>query len=413
MRSRSWLAVSAATAIAALPTVARAHSAGQPRPGCLGCHGNQSDYAISVGTNPASFSPGDAITVTVTIAPGFGAEAGVFIAANAGTLGVLGGQGLGAVPAGLTHTSPKPLSGGAASFSFAWTAPPGPGAVRFDVSTLVADGNGNSGGDSANSGAFDFVYGCAPATYFEDFDGDGYGDTADPLTHCADAIPTGYAAAGGDCNDAKDTTYPDAIEYCNQVDDDCDGIVDDDAIPIVLYPDSDDDGYYGNADLESGETIMGCVPTPNYAAEPGDCDTDDPQVNPGATEVCNLIDDNCDGRKDEYVRPRCGEGWCQREAFTCADDTCVPGDPRAEECNLLDDDCDGLVDEDSPCPAGQSCVAAKCVDTPAPAAPASGSSDCTVSGQSSPWLAAGVLFGLGALLARRRRQALRGSRTAR
>jgi len=371
----------------------------------MNCHGS-GDYDIEVTTNPSSWSPGAEIDVTVTISPGSGQNAGVFIAANEGTLATVGGQGLATVPAGLTHTSPKGISGGDVSFTFAWTAPNEPGGVRFDVSTLVGNGNGSSSGDQGNHGYFDFVYGCAPATYYRDFDGDGFGTSELTLIHCDTAAPPGYASEGGDCNDSKEQIFPGAVEYCNQQDDDCDGQIDDDAVPITLYPDADGDGYFGNEEYASGETITGCVPTPGYAAEPNDCQPENAEINPGVVEICNLIDDNCDTRIDEYVRPRCGEGWCEREASSCDPATCFPGDPVEEVCNLLDDNCDGIVDEGSLCAAGESCIAAVCTATPAAEPPAEDAGGCAVGESRSPWLAAGSLLALMALVARRRQRGM-------
>ncbi len=408
MRPATLVSFSVVFGVLAAGSAASAHSAGQSSSGCMGCHGAGSDYPISASVDPQTFGPGQQVSVTVTIAPGFGANAGVFVAANGGTLATVGGQGLGLVPAGLTHTSPKGLSNGQASFVFLWTAPSAPGAVRFDVSTLVGNGNGSSSGDSADRAYFDFVYGCQPATYYADNDSDGFGDSDQPRVHCDTSPPTGYAPAGGDCDDFRDTTFPGAVEYCNQRDDDCDGVVDDDAIPFPLYPDADGDGYYSTAEFTSGESIIGCVPTAGWAAEGIDCAPDDPAINPGVEEVCNNIDDNCDARIDEYVRPRCGEGWCEREAYTCAGDMCFPGTPKAEECNLFDDDCDGIVDNGELCPAGQACVAAQCVAdpgaAPAPAAPKESDSGCAVGGQGSVWLLVGWLVALMRLVSRRARR---------
>lgn len=80
----------------------------------------------------------------------------------------------------------------------------------------------------------------------------------------------------------------------------------------------------------------------------GGCDG---AVGPG-TEVCNGVDDDCDGDVDEgFGTASCGVGVCARVVQTCqagVAQTCTPGTPGAETCNALDDDCDSDVDEDQP-----------------------------------------------------------------
>ncbi|HZN04041.1 MAG TPA: MopE-related protein, partial [Candidatus Polarisedimenticolia bacterium] len=81
----------------------------------------------------------------------------------------------------------------------------------------------------------------------------------------------------------------------------------------------------------------------------GDCDDAASGVHPGASEICNAMDDDCDGGADEGldVSFTCGIGSCQRTVVFCVNgavSSCVPGPPSAEVCNLIDDDCDGTAD---------------------------------------------------------------------
>lgn len=340
------------------PRFAAAHSGGAQGGSCSGCHGN-GDHSASLSTMPGNVQPGDTVSVAVSV-QGSGNVAGVFVGVEGGSISPIPGQGMASVGTGLTHTSPRNINGGQATFTFEWDVPNAAGATRFGVTSVVANGNGSSSGDGGAEHYLDVVYGCEAQEFFRDFDGDGHGRASLPRLFCAGTAPEGYAPFGDDCDDNRDTTYPGATEFCNLRDDDCDGEVDDDAIPLEQYPDADGDGYYSPAERESGETFVGCVPTDGWAADPGDCAENDETRNPGVEEVCNLLDDNCDGRVDERVRPTCGEGWCRRESSTCDVSACIPGEPIDETCNLLDDDCDGLVDEDAPCDPGLACIAGEC-----------------------------------------------------
>ena len=87
-------------------------------------------------------------------------------------------------------------------------------------------------------------------------------------------------------------------------------------------------------------TVLGCRDGLPTRCEPG----------PSMDEVCNLEDDDCDGEIDEGLDLplRCGEGQCAAEVSACANGVpgeCVPGPAGLETCNAMDDDCDGHVDE--------------------------------------------------------------------
>ncbi|MDF3068152.1 MAG: hypothetical protein K0R38_3753 [Polyangiaceae bacterium] len=341
---------------------ALARSGGIAASGCTGCHNGGGQGSLTLTTNPATFSPGDRVEVTLSILGGF-SNGGVYLnTGDVGDLQVIANMGLAKVSSGIVHNQAKPASGGSVQFKLAWVAPAKAGAVRFSVYAIGGNGNRNSSGDTPLEGQFDFAYGCAGKKYYLDGDSDGIGREDFAMLGCADSPPLGYVEAVGDCDDYRKTTFPGANELCNMIDDNCDGRIDEDAVPVELWPDADGDGYYDVRTEKTGEPKVGCAGLKGWAAEPGDCQPMNTAVNPGVMEVCNNLDDDCDGDVDERVRPTCGEGWCRRESSGCDLMYCTPGEPTKETCNFLDDDCDGEVDEEANmCPQGQTCAAGTCI----------------------------------------------------
>jgi len=175
--------------------------------------------------------------------------------------------------------------------------------------------------------------------WYEDWDGDGFGDPTSTEEACA--APIGYVADAADCDDGDPDIHPGADELCNGVDDDCDGDVDeDDAIDApTWYRDHDGDGY-GDA----GVSADACDAPPNFVADATDCNDGDPDIHPGADELCNGIDDDCDPSTYEQQD---GDG----DSFSVCDGDCDDLDvavyPGAEEiCNGIDDDCNPATPED-------------------------------------------------------------------
>ena len=262
---------------------------------------------------------------------------------------------------------------------------------ELEVCNLVDDDCSGSVDDSAVD-ALD---------WYRDADNDGYGNASISIVYCSE--PSGYTADATDCDDTSNDIYPGNVEWCDGEDNDCSGSADDgdydadgydvcadcddgnaslnpgepevcdgddndcdgvvdDGLGTTYYADADGDGY-GN----SASSTSACSGAPaGYVANATDCNDSDAGINPGATEVCNSTDDDCDGSTDEgvttvyyldddvdgYGDPSVSEAACSAPTDHVTDDTdCDDEDssvyPGASEtCDGSDNDCDGSVDEE-------------------------------------------------------------------
>jgi hypothetical protein len=123
--------------------------------------------------------------------------------------------------------------------------------------------------------------------WYADSDDDGYGDAGNSLSACEN--PEGYVENDLDCADDAADVNPDGEEVCNDIDDDCDTEVDEDATDMtVWYADTDGDGFGDDA-----STTVACD-QPSGTVEIGsDCDDANIAVNPDAAELCDGIDNDC------------------------------------------------------------------------------------------------------------------------
>jgi len=134
----------------------------------------------------------------------------------------------------------------------------------------------------------------AATTWYADEDSDGYGD--DDVTEVACDVPHGFTADGGDCDDGDRTVYPGALEWCDGVDDDCDGEVDEEPQNgETYYYDADGDGFGG-----SDSAVEACEQPAGALEDGSDCDDEDPGIHPGVEDVCgDWVDNDCDGTVSE------------------------------------------------------------------------------------------------------------------
>lgn len=225
----------------------------------------------------------------------------------------------------------------------------------------ICDGADNDcDGDTDEAGAG----GCA--LFFADTDGDTYGNPADFACLCAAADPY-VATQGGDCDDNEAALNPSLPETCgDSIDNDCDGDIDEANADgcVIYYGDNDNDGFG-----LIGDAQCLCAPVdPHDATEAGDCNDSNVDVKPMAAEICDGLDNNCDGVVDEPGTPGCTDYFLDTDgdtygvgtsqclcsplgAFTASgagdcDDTdpsAKPGNP--EICNGKDDNCNGDTDE--------------------------------------------------------------------
>lgn len=147
--------------------------------------------------------------------------------------------------------------------------------------------------DNDCNGVADDEYARGGQIFFLDRDGDGFGVWEQAKVTCT--APFGYVANADDCADDDPDTHPGASEFCDKLDQNCNGEIDDDAVDAVAYySDLDLDGYGGTRSIE-----FACEQPEGFITIGGDCEDFDPSINPEAVERCDLIDNDCNGVIDD------------------------------------------------------------------------------------------------------------------
>ncbi len=212
--------------------------------------------------------------------------------------------------------------------------------ANTDVNPGVAETCATPYDDNCDGSANDQgAIGCT--NFYTDIDQDGYGTS--PFT--CQCLPSGLLTASkpGDCNDANANVNPGSPEKCNNLDDNCNGLIDEGC---------DDDGdKYCDATMvydSSAAPILVCP----YG--PGDTDDTNPAINPAGQEICDGLDNNSNGQTDEGC-DKDGDGYCDANMYTvgkpaicphggndCNDAAPTINPGVAEDCNTTyDDNCNG------------------------------------------------------------------------
>ena len=168
---------------------------------------------------------------------------------------------------------------------------------------------------------------CNPCTVAGATDGDGDNDTflsatcANTYRGAAPVCPSGVRTrgvrvVGTDCDDLDGNVRPNVPEVCNGRDDNCNDMVDEGLEPVRYYRDVDGDTF-GNPAMP----LESCAPPSGYVTNDRDCDDLQVTIAPGATELCNGRDDNCNDMVDDLASAACPAR--ANAASTCASGACT------------------------------------------------------------------------------------------
>ncbi len=232
-----------------------------------------------------------------------------------------------------------------------------------DGDGAIATECGGSDCDDADPNRFPGnVERCDGAGHDEDCDPDTLGDQDADGDGAIDARCCNGDNCGDDCDDLRAQVNPGGTETCDGRDDDCDGEVDE-GVRMDGFVDADRD-LHGDPDAPR----TACADTPGFSVVGDDCDDADVSRHGAQVELCDGVDNDCDGTVDEnpravpWYRDADGDGFGDGDGgvvISCApvpahsllatdcDDTRRGRNPAATEaCNGLDDDCNGVADYD-------------------------------------------------------------------
>ncbi len=230
-----------------------------------------------------------------------------------------------------------------------------PGAQEVcDASDIDEDCDGQSDDNDASV--------TGKITYYPDADHDNFGSAFSAgVAYCNP--PAWYTTNKTDCNDANAAIYPGKAELCNLIDDDCDLLIDENA-GIIYFADNDHDNY-GNV----LSFVVSCTMPNGYTTNSTDCNDNNAAINPGAAEICNSVDDNCnilvddgaagttyylDADSDGFGNPAVSVTTCNTPPIgfvangsDCNDLNSLINPLAADICDGTDNNCNSITDDNA------------------------------------------------------------------
>ena len=241
----------------------------------------------------------------------------------------------------------------------------------IDPLTLDEDGDGvtaaddcNDGDDSVFPGADEVCDGadqdCDGAidespvdgsTWYSDSDSDGFGAGPGELA-CS-----GDTQTDGDCDDTDPTVNPGATEQvADGFDQNCDGLE-------SCWADEDGDGYTGGNTVDS--ELLDCSGQGEGTVPDTDCDDSDPDLNPDTVWYADADGDGFGSTTNSLTQcedPSDTTTWIRTDHTDCLDGDASSYPGAAEVCDGVDNDCDGAVDPDELLLGESGCAATSCLD---------------------------------------------------